>query len=528
MVDRGRRRRSVGGVVRRLQALAVAMIQALDTGKVVWEPLPRQRVALACPAFELGYGGSKGGAKTDFLRASPAPILAKAHEKWLKTGQKQRNCRVAVFRKNLDDLKDFIAKTFTLYPQLDPEMGPDGWHEKAKYWGFTSGATVEIFSLDGPRDHEGHQGNEFVAVLFDEVQYISYEAYAFLVAQVRSADPDYKKMLMVRCTMNPGGPHGDWVKKHFHIDECPEGSKIFHHEVTNRDGTKRTVTRAFVRAYLKDNHYLDADGTYEAQLRSVWGPDEVKMYLDGDFDAVAGAFFSHLLRLPAHFQRSRPLPPTWEMIFGIDWGSSNTACCLWAAVDPDNRLWLIDELHEPGITGSIFGEKMRERYKHQKWCRDRVFKPDDFWGVIDTQAMDRYGGLATAAALIMEKGFRIFPADKLPGERSIGIGQIKERLTLDRNGDPQMIVFEDRCPNLTRALKGIQSCAPIDPDDYDPRSPLAHAIDALRFIAMKYTVRSVIEEHPMDAEVARWNRIIKQQREQQSNDEGRMTGGYGD
>jgi hypothetical protein len=504
------------------------VIHALDTGKVIWEPLPRQRVALACPAFELLYGGSKGGAKTNFLVACVAPILHLAHQKWQATGQPQLKCRIPVFRKNLDDLKDFIAKSFELYPHLDPRMGVDGWHEKAKMWRFSSGASVELHHLDGPRDHEGFNGNEFPALLFDQVEDISYEAYAFLVAQVRSSDPDYKRMVMVRATANPGGAHGDWVQKHWRIDEWPEGNRVFATKVTNRDGREMEVTRAFVRSYLRDNPYLDADGAYEARLRAIWGPDQIRMYLDGDFNCVAGAFFSHLLRPEVHFQRSRLLPGSCDMIFGIDWGASATACCLWAAVDQDNRIYIVDELHEPVIPGSIFGDKMRERYKHQKWCQGRVFRPDDFWGVIDTQAMDRYGGLATAAALISEKGFRIFPADKNPGERKVGIGQIKERLTLDRHGDPQMIVFEDRCPNLVRALKAIQSCAPIDPDDYDPKSPLAHAIDALRFICMKYPVRPVLDEHPVDREVARWNRIIRAQQAKNTDDDGRMTGGYGD
>jgi hypothetical protein len=503
------------------------VIQALDTGRVVWEPLPRQRVALACPVLELLYGGSKGGAKTNFLVACVAPILALAHRKWLATGEKQRKCRIMVFRKNQEDILDFIAKSFEIYPHLDPEMGAEGWHEKARYWQFTSGATVEMRHLDGPRDHEGYQGNEFVAVLFDEVQYISYEAYAFLVAQVRSSDPDYKKMLMIRCTANPGGPHGDWVKEHWHLDECPEGGRIFSHEITNRDGTKKHITRAFVRAYLKDNPYLDADGSYEAQLRSVWGPDEVKMYLDGDFDCVAGAFFSHLLRPAVHFVRSKPIPGNWDMMHSTDWGSSAPACTLVGARDNDNRVHIVDELHRPGVTGRTYGEAMKQLlWGRQKWSRDRIWKVDDFWGVIDTQAMDRYGSEATAAAGIMEHGFRLFPADKNPGERAVGINQIKERLLLDRHGQPQLVIYEDRCPSLVRALKAIASSAPVDPDDYDPRSPLAHAIDTLRFLLMKWPVRSVLEEHPMDAEVARWNRILKARKDAAGDDDGRMTSGY--
>jgi len=404
-------------------------------------------------------------------------------------------------------------------------MGTEGWHEKDKYWRFTSGATVEMRHLDGPTDHEGYNGNEFVALLFDEVQFISYAAYSFLVAQVRSSDPDYRELLMVRATANPGGPYGDWVKRHWHVDECPEGGKIFYETVTNRDGRKVTTTRAFIRSYLRDNPYLDPDGTYEARLRATMSQDEVKMYLDGDFDCVSGAFFSHLLRPAIHFVKSYPVPANSDMIHATDWGSSAPACTLIAARDQDNVVRVIDELHTPGISGRTYGEALGKLWKLQKWSNERVWARDDFWGVIDTQAMHKYNGDATAAAGIMEEGFRLFGADKDPGERAVGINQIKERLLLDRFGRAQIIIFEDRCPNLVRALKGIMSQAPIDPEDYDNKSPLSHAIDALRFLCMKWPARPSIPEHPMDAEVARWNRILTSQRQANANDPA-MRSGY--
>lgn len=492
--------------------------------EVVWQPLPQQRVALASTCTELLFGGSKGGGKSDYLIMSPCHVLDLAARKYAATGRKQMKCRVIIFRKNLEDARDLVAKTHAVYPTLDPLAQ---WHEKERFWRFDSGASVEIRHLDGPHDHEGYNGNEFTWLCFDEVQFISWEAYSFLVAQLRSSDPEYRALIGVRCTANPGGPHGDWVRTYFHIDAHPQGGKIFSHPVKNRDGREVITTRVFLRSYLKDNYHLDPDGTYEARLRSHMTADEVRMYLDGDFDCVAGAFFSSLIKPPIHFQKSKPIPNDWEMLFGIDWGSTAPACWLLGARDRDNRVWIIDELHRPGITGRTFGEAMKQKYTHQKWCKDKVWKLDDFWGVIDRQAMDRYGSEATAAAGIQEWGFRIFEADKLPGERKVGIEQMKERLLLDRADQPQLIIFEDRCPNLVAGLKAISSCAPEDPEDYDPRSPHAHALDAMRFILMKWPVRSVVEDHPMDAEVARWNRILQRQRKAPDSDD-RMVGGYDD
>jgi hypothetical protein len=431
-----------------------------------------------------------------------------------------------VFRKNLDDLQDFIAKSFEIYPYLDPEMGTSGWHEKEKYWRFTSGATVEINHLADPRSHEGFNGQEFASLLIDEIQFIPYEAYSFLLAQVRSKDPDFRRLLMSRCTANPGGPYGDWVRKHWKIDTHPQGNTVFSEEVKLPDGRSVPVTRAFVRSFLKDNPYLDPDGTYEARLRSTMSPEEVRMFMDGDFDCVAGAFFSYLLKNNIHFVQSHAIPPTWDMIHSTDWGSSAPACTLWGARDPDGRVYIIDELHRPGITGRTYGEAMKEKYKLQKWSPDHRWRVEDFWGVIDTQAMDRYGSEATAAAGIMEHGFRIFPADKNPGERAVGINQIKERLLLDRYGKPQLVIFADRCPKLVTALKAIMSRAPVDPEDYDPGSPHAHAVDALRFMLMKWSLTRADDRDPVDIEVARWNAIMNAQRKAPDEDQGGYQSGY--
>jgi hypothetical protein len=473
--------------------------------------------------FELLYGGSKGSMKSHYLIISPLEILELAQRKWEETGVKQRKCRVMCFRRNLEDIKDLVAKSFELYPVFDPEMGTDGFHVKDKFWEFSSGATVEFRHLDGPTDHEGYQGNEFVALLFDEVQYISYEAYSFLVAQVRSSDPDYRALCMVRSTANPGGPHGDWVKRHFHIDECPQGGRIFEEKVKLRNGREMGVTRAFIRGYLKDNPFLDPDGSYEANLRANMSPEQVRMYLDGDFDVVSGAFFAHLLQPSIHFVRSTPIPGNWDMLHTTDWGSSAPACTLWLARDNDGAVHVIDELHRPGITGRNYGEAMKEKYKHQKWSSDRTWRVEDFWGVIDTQAMDRYGSDATAAAGIMEHGFRIFGADKNPGERAVGINQIKERLLMDRFGKPRILIYSDRCPNLVKALKGIQS-KPLDPDDYDPGSAYAHAIDSLRFGLMKWSVSRPDDRDQRDVELERWMNLARSRSTQ--TDDGSISG-YG-
>lgn len=483
-----------------------------------YNPLPKQWAATRCPALEVLYGGDKGAAKTHWLVGTWLPLLDLARRRHEATGRKQHRCRIVIFRKNLDDLKDFLAKSREIYPAFDPQMGEDGYHINDKTWTFTSGATLSLRHLDGPEDYRGYHGQELVGVGFDQVEQIPYEAYSFIVANCRSGDPEYHAVRRVNCTANPGGH--DWIIGHFGIDKDPEGGKILTIEVTNKDGSKHQIRRAFIRARLRDNPYLPPD--YEAHLRANMNEDEIAMYLEGDFFRVAGAFFSKLLRPSVHFRKSIPIPGSWDMRFSLDWGSSNPACLLIGAKDNDGRLWVIDEIHKPGITGEKFGEDMAEKWRNQTWSNERHFAVSDFWGVIDKQAMDGYGSEATAGDGIAKWGFRVFNANK---RRETGCNAMKERMLMDRHGNPRVVIFEDRCPALCRALSAIESQAPKAPDDYKDNSPYSHAIDAFRFLCMEFPVERRIETTAAEQDMKKWERLIAVARGRQQREHS-ASGGY--
>jgi len=497
-------------------------VNNLAGADIAWKPLPAQELAMTCPAREVAYAGEKGAGKSEWLAACWFPLLTLAHKKWQETGRPQHRCRIIIFRKNMSHLEDLIAKTKFLYPLFDPAMGIAGWNINKSRWTFSSGATVEFHHLDGPNDHLGYHGQELVGIGFDQIEQTEEHVYRFIIANLRSGDSDYHANRMVRCTANPGG--FDWIIPYFHIDQCPQGGKVFVDKITNSDGSVHEYTRCFIRAKLRDNKHLPAD--YEAQLRATLTEDEVAMFLEGDFFRVAGSYFSKFIRPKLHFQKSRPLPSSYEWRYGIDWGSTNPACWLLAARDNDGTVYIVDELHRPGISGRHFGELLARKFANQNWCEDKHFAVDEHWGVIDKQALDKDNGDATAGAGIMECGFRLFPAQK---NREAGCNQLKERFLLNADGSPRLVVFEDRCPNLVRALSAIKSQAPKDPEDYEEHSPHSHAVDALRFVLMEMPVDTVSPKDPRDVEVERWLKYMRDsQRAKQPTDRYTTTTGYGD
>lgn len=479
-----------------------AGLTTFDGRDVIWTPEDKQLIALRCPADEMLYGGAKGGGKSDYLLVAPYEQMALCERRFRETGRKQRG-RAIIFRKNLKNLDDIIRRSKELYPSLDPQMGINGWTKLEKRWEFTSGYTVEFAHLDGPDDHEGYQGQEITALLFDQVEEIPFEVYQYLCAQVRSKDPDMRKLLMKRATANPGGRHAAWVKDYF-IAPCKTGGKIISETIELPSKRTKTVTKAFVPAKLSDNKYLFEDAEYEAALSKL--PDHMRrMYLDGDWDVVVGAFFSSILDPRVHFISSFSIPSSWELRAGMDWGTTSPAAWELGAKDSDGNVYFIDEIYGPGKSGRQFGERVLRRFKDQRWSRERRWEMEDVYTLLDKSTWTNGHGEGSTAALSMQNmGIRLFPAGNTPSSRQVGIEQWIERLTPE-NGKPKVYIFADRCPNLCRTLQALPT-DPRNPNDVDTDAE-DHAYDAARYLLMDWPVRPHTEEQKGDQDVERWLRL---------------------
>lgn len=501
-------------------------IMSLDGQSVVWEPLPKQRLAMACPADEVFYGGKKGCAKTDGLIMRPAPLLAAAHREYERTKRQQR-CLIVIFRKTMsNETLDMIQRTQDLYPLLDPEMGINGWKDQAKMWKFTSGAKVVFTHLEGPQDHKRWNGVEMVGVAIDQVEEIPFDTYKFLVANNRTTNDALRKEKFFFSTGNPGGAYADWVYEYF-VEPNEEGSTILREDVQVKGGTEtKSRTRCFIKASLEDNPYYYNDGEYEANLRTL--PKYMqRWYIDGDWSGSADGFFAGIVQPEIHFIDSHDVPPGAEVGVGIDWGDGrHPACAEWAYRDGNGRLVFFDELYGPGHTGRVWGAKMHEKHRDQKWNKEKRWNPEDITCVIDPSASwtrskaSRGLDSVSIPAAIASFGFRVWPANN---DRLIGWRQLCERFAIGEDGKAHLYVMRDRCPNLVQFFKRIMP-DPKKPGDVDTNMN-DHAGDACRYLAMNwpftYTKASLDEFE----EVAMWQRLHERETDRPDDE---MSTGYGD
>ena len=68
---------------------------------ILWEPQPKQQLALSCPAFELFYGGAAGGGKSDFLLADFLAGCNEGRGAW----------RGILFRRTYKELEELVDKS---------------------------------------------------------------------------------------------------------------------------------------------------------------------------------------------------------------------------------------------------------------------------------------------------------------------------------------------------------------------------------------------------------------------------------
>lgn len=462
------------------------------------------------------YGGAKGGGKSDFLLAAPFEQIALADRKWRAMGQKQRG-RAILFRKNLKNLDDLIRRSKELFWDLDPGMKRDtkncGWFKLEKRWVFSSGYIFEFAHLDSPDDEQAYQGQEITAALFDQVEEIPFEVYNFIVGQIRTKDDDMRPMLMARCTANPGGRHAQWVKDYFcpHIPE--RHNRIVSDKIKLPSGREHETTKAFIPAKLSDNKYLYNDPAYESVLAKL--PDHMRrMWLDGDWNVVIGAHFASVWDQSKHVRKSFPIPASWEIKGGMDWGTVAPACYLVGAKDNDGNVYIIDEIYGPGKTGRLFAERFKKVLTKQQWSNDRKWTADDFYGLLDYGAWREDGQDGPNAARSMQNaGMRLFKANK---NRSAGMEQVMERLT-----SRSIVIFGDRCPNLVRTLPQLQT-DPRDPNDVDTEGE-DHAYDALRYLLIDWpAIGTTEEEKKSDRDVERWMELARKR--QNIRDEESITG----
>ena len=191
-----------------LDVLPDAVSDLVAESEVVFQPNSGpQTDFLSAGERDVLYGGAAGGGKSFALLADP---LRYCHNP---------NHRGLLLRRTLDELTELIDKSRQLYPKAFPGAK---FRESKSTWHFPSGATIWFTYLDKDKDVTRFQGQAFNWIGIDEItQYPTPYVWDYLRSRLRTTDSELQQHLYMRCTANPGGVGGWWVKKTYIEDVEP-------------------------------------------------------------------------------------------------------------------------------------------------------------------------------------------------------------------------------------------------------------------------------------------------------------------
>ena len=444
-----------------LAVLPDAVSELVKDSEIVFQPnAGPQEEFLSAGERDVLYGGAAGGGKSFALLADPLRFCHNSNHRGL------------LLRRTLDELTELIDKSRQLYVKAFPGAK---FRESKSTWHFPSGATIWFTYLDKDKDVTRFQGQAFNWIGIDEItQYPTPYVWDYLRSRLRTTDPELQQHLYMRCTANPGGVGGWWVKKTY-IDGTPENKPFPAFDIETRrefvwpPGHEKAgqplFFRKFVPARLTDNPHLMADGQYEAMLRSL--PDvERRRLLEGDWDVAEGAAFPEFSRTK-HVVEPFELPTNWPRIRMADYGYAAPSCILWGAIDWDDNIWIYRELYEKHLTAEQLADRI---------LAAEQLDPLPHYTVLDSSCWNKTGFGPSIAEVMMRQGVRWTPADR---NRIQGKMEIHRRLADNPYTEEPRIRFFSTCSNIVKQIAGIP-LSKTNSEDVDTKAE-DHAYDALRY-----------------------------------------------
>ncbi len=438
---------------------------------VIWSPQPGPQTALvACPVYEVFYGGARGGGKTDGMLGD-----------WLSHSAEYGEAAIGVFfRRTFKQLSEVVARSKVLFTKIGAT-----WNEQRAEWTMPNGARLLFRHLERDSDAENYQGHNYTRVYIEEATNFPSPAPIDKLRATLRAAPGIKVGL--RLTGNPGGPGHGWVKKRY-IDPDPSGFKVLKDRFVNPfDGKEVWSERVFIPAKVVDNKKID-QASYVAQLQQSGGAQLVDAWLHGKWDIIDGAFFMefdsgrHVLG-----EEWRGKLPQRGLIFrSLDWGYARPFSCGWYSVSdgswglPRGALLKFEEWY--GSTGrpneglkidaGLVGEGIRSREKDLMTLYGLKVR----YGVADPSIFIKDGGPSIAEAMF-KAGIIWQRADN---KREPGWQQVRRRL-VGVGGKPMLYILES-CEDTIRTLPLLQhdekKAEDLDSEGED------HAADELRYACM--------------------------------------------
>ncbi len=430
-------------------------------------PNPKQAKFLASRARYTGYGGARGGGKSWAVRV-----------KAVAGAMNYPGIKILVLRRTYPELENTIIEPMLQLINSATLEGKSAGDRLASYNGtmrtlyFVGGSTIKFGHLQSANAISEYQGQEYDWIFLDEATHFTEWEFRVLAATLRGVNKIPKRFYL---TCNPGGVGHMWVKRlfvdrEFRADENPKDY-------------------LFIPATVEDNTALmDSSPDYVQMLDLL--PDDIRAaHRYGDWDAMAGQFFSEFRR-ESHVVKPFLVPQEWARYRAIDYGLDMFAC-LWIAVDFEGRAWVYREVQQPGLIVSDAAALMRSLTMPEERIAYTIAPPDLWSTQKDTGR--------TMAEVFTVNGVGLVKANN---SRVQGWLTLKEYLKPGRDGRPMLLVSDD-CRGLIRNLPALQHSEKNPSDCATEPHDITHICDALRYFVQFRTLGAMRQEVREDEDLGR-------------------------
>jgi hypothetical protein len=356
-------------------------------------------------------------------------------------------------------LKQTINRAQRTFPLIDPGVQ---WVASENTFIFSSGYHYEFGHCAERDSWVNYFSQEYTWVGFDELVQFLEEQYEQISGRVRSSDPILSKMLKVRAMSNPlvirDGMENtvtddpEWVYRRF-VSPAPGGNVIIRRPLRMSDGTTEDHTLVYLPAKLSDNPDKEFVRQYEATLRSK--PAHIRRaLLDGDWNAIRGAYFGDDWDEAIHTCRPFRIPNTWRRFRSMDWGYKSPGCVGWWALDDDGTLWCEKEFTFQGMIDKDVAVQIKIiELDLGLWRKGKSL----ITGPADTQLWERRGDSGKSKAQVFaDKGVEWVAADKGPGSKVSNSQKLLFRLKdHDHGASLPGIIYFSTCTNCIRSIPRI-------------------------------------------------------------------------
>lgn len=416
----------------------------IDLGRPNSKP---QQEFFASRCKYTAYGGARGGGKT---WASSRKAIGGAL-RW-------PGIKILMIRREYDDMRNsLIEPMLAILPQ-----------EIATYNGtlniiyFVNGSTIKFGNMPGYGAAVAgkYQGQEYDWIFMEEATQFTEQEFRGLGACLRGVNKIPKRFYL---TCNPGGVGHHWVKRLFVSREF-------------RDG-ENPADYCFIKATVEDNKDLMESSPDYVQALDLLPEDIRNAHRYGDWDALAGTYFSEF-RPELHTCKPFRIPDEWPRYRAFDYGLDMFAC-LWIAVDFSGRCYVYREYCESDLVVSDAARVMRACTPPEERVSFTI-APPDMWNRQKDSGKNM-------AELFMQNGIGLLKASN---SRIQGWLALKELMKLRKDGKPGLIIFSD-CKSLIEFLPALQHDTKNPSDCAKEPHEITHAPDALRYFAVMRTMPAI-------------------------------------